>query len=94
MRCLSIEMDHGQSSMVTWSARMVVSADRRATIDALLSDTIPKFVSAWSDDFDSDVTKENSQWVMRRFSPTAGVEFNIREDTGESIARHVWYVGS
>ena len=38
MRCLSIEMDHGQSSTVTWSARMVVCADRRATVDALLSD--------------------------------------------------------
>lgn len=90
MRCLSIEMDHGQSSMVTWSARMVVSAARRATVDALLSETIPEFVSAWSDDFDSDVTKGNSQWVMRRFGPTEGVELNIREDTGESIARHVW----
>ena len=51
---------------------------------------IPEFVSAWSDDFDSDVTKGNSQWVMRRFGPTEGVELNIREDTGESIARHVW----
>lgn len=78
--------------MVTWSARMVVTAHGRAVVDALSSHTIPDFVSAWSDGFHSDATKGNSQWVMRRFEPTEGIALSIREDTGESIARHVWWV--
>lgn len=92
MRCLSIEIDPRQISMVTWSARMVVTAHGRAVVDALSSHSIPDFVSAWSDGFHSDATKGNSQWVMRRFEPTEGIALSIREDTGESIARHVWWV--
>ncbi|MCJ1269890.1 hypothetical protein MMC22_009783 [Lobaria immixta] len=90
MRCLSIEIDQRQIPMATWAARMLVTAHRRAVVDALSSATIPDFVSAWSDSFDSDATQGNSQWVMRRFEPREGIVLNIREDTGESIARHVW----
>lgn len=92
MRCLSIEIDQRQIPMATWAARMMVTAHRRAVVDALSSETIPDFVSAWSDSFGSDATQGNSQWVMRRFEPREGIALNIREDTGESIARHVWWV--
>lgn len=92
MRCLSIEIDQRQISTVTWTARMVVTAQRRAIVDALSVEKIPEFLSAWSDSFDSDATTGHSQWVMRRFEPKEGIALNIREDTGESIARHVWYV--
>lgn len=90
MRCLSIEMDPRHVSTVTWSARMVVTAHRKAVPDALSSETLPDFVSAWSDSFASDATQGNSQWVTRRFEPTEGMVLEIREDIGESIARHTW----
>lgn len=90
MRTLWIEVDPKRLPQLTWPAKMAVAAHKRAVVDVFSQDEIPEFVSAWSDSFDADATKTNSQWVMRRFEPTAGVSLNIREETGDSIARHVW----
>lgn len=90
MRCLSIEIEARPIPTGTWSARMVVTAHRTAVVDSLSTESIPDYVSAWSDVFGSDATKDNCPWVMRRFGPKEGITLNIREDTGESIARHVW----
>lgn len=90
MRSLWIEIDHGQLSQVTWPAQMVVAAHSRPLIDMFSLDNIPEFVGVWSDSIDTDVSKGYSPWVMRRLEPIEGVSLNIREETGESIARHVW----
>lgn len=90
MRTLWIEVDQKLVSHLTWPAQMVVAAHGRTVLDALSLDDIPQFVSAWSDDFDACGTKVSSQWVMRRFKPAADVSLDIREESGDSIARHVW----
>ena len=90
MRTLWIEIDQKRLPQLTWPVQMVVAAHKRAVVDPVSLDDIPEFVSIWSESFDADATKTNSQWVTRRFEPTAGVSVNIREETGDSIARHVW----
>lgn len=49
-------------------------------------------VSAWSAPFSSDGGKEAIKLVERRFS-IAHRTIRVWEETGESIARHLWYAG-
>lgn len=90
MRSLWIEIERNHIPQVTWPTQMVVSAHSKAVVDRLSLETIPVVVSAWSDIFDANPTKGNSPWVMRRFELAEGISLSIREETGESIARHVW----
>jgi hypothetical protein len=49
-------------------------------------------ISAWSDKLDPDQgISEASKTVERRFTPLSGRILGIWEETGESIARHIWY---
>lgn len=90
MRCLWIEIEQKQILEVTWPAQMVVAAHSKAVVDDLSLENVPVVVSAWSDSFDAGGAKGPSQWVMRKFEPTGGIALCIREESGESIARHVW----
>lgn len=47
-------------------------------------------VSAWSAEFNTAESKEAKKLVERRFN-VAGKTLCIWEETGESIARHLWY---
>jgi hypothetical protein len=51
-------------------------------------------VSAWSPEFTpSGPAGEVEKLVERRFELSAGYTISIYEETGESIARHLWYCG-
>jgi hypothetical protein len=52
---------------------------------------LPNIISAWSDVIDptADIY-EATKTVQRRFTPLTGRSINIWEETGESIARHLW----
>jgi hypothetical protein len=50
-------------------------------------------VSAWSSEFTASVTAvEAEKIVERRFSLAHGHSLSVLEETGESIARHLWYL--
>ena len=52
----------------------------------------PSVISAWSDVLDPNVAViEASKTVERRFTPLNNRTLSIWEETGESIARHIWY---
>lgn len=71
--------------------RVRVGIEPKATYDEYdkLSDDQPSIVSAWSADFHTSA--EAVKLVERRFliSPAAPI-VSIWEETGESIARHLW----
>ena len=52
---------------------------------------LPLVISAWSNTFGihGDITRRE---VERRFELPGGQKLCIREETGESIACHIWYV--
>jgi hypothetical protein len=52
-------------------------------------------VNAWSSEFDpSSRASEAEKLVERRFDIFKGPVVSIYEETGESIARHLWYVNT
>ncbi|EEP77917.1 predicted protein [Uncinocarpus reesii 1704] len=58
--------------------------------DCLEGACIPKIISAWSPWFDSSSGKPVEKLVLRRFKTRRGPELQIWEETGNSIARHIW----
>jgi hypothetical protein len=56
---------------------------------------LPNIISAWSDILDpSENITVASKTVERRFKPLSGRILNMWEETGESIARHLWFAVS
>ena len=73
--------------------RVRVGVEPRAQYDTLVDLSQPDsqgIVSAWSADFNSNGTKEAAKLVERRFK-VAHRRISVWEETGESIARHLWY---
>ncbi|EER28447.1 hypothetical protein D8B26_004795 [Coccidioides posadasii str. Silveira] len=59
--------------------------------DSLNGPHIPRVVSAWSPLFEISPGKRSvEKLVLRRFQPKIGAELKIWEETGNSIARHIW----
>ena len=54
---------------------------------------IPAVVPCWSDTFDISRNRQAAKMVERRFmlDHDGACELHIWEETGESIARHIWY---
>jgi hypothetical protein len=53
---------------------------------------LPSIISAWSDVLDpTEGIYEAARMVERRFIPLSNRTLCIWEETGESIARHIWY---
>lgn len=53
---------------------------------------LPSIISAWSDALDPPKgAHEATKTVERRFTPLSNRVLSIWEETGESIARHIWY---
>ena len=78
-----------------WPVRICVSAKDSTQsdgFDSLHGAVLPTVISAWSDvlDLPHGIT-EARRTVERRFSLTDSRKLSIWEDTGESIARHLWY---
>jgi hypothetical protein len=63
------------------------------TFDKLFEEETCGVVSAWSSEFNPFApASEAEKLVERRFDILKGPVISIYEETGESIARHLWYV--
>ncbi|KAI9818114.1 MAG: hypothetical protein M1827_000739 [Pycnora praestabilis] len=96
MRTLPISMDLLETD-VSWPARLKISSMDGTMTDVFepfgSSGTLPKIVSAWSGLVNPPEQKEASKIIERRFTLSNDRVFGIWEETGESIARHVWDAG-
>ncbi|CAF9928577.1 MAG: hypothetical protein ALECFALPRED_004088 [Alectoria fallacina] len=70
---------------------VVNSKQSREGVSVLLED-IPEILGVWSDTFDWD-KYQASNVVERRYRTDSGHERAVLEETGESIARHIWDAG-
>jgi hypothetical protein len=95
MRSMSISLDLSGCD-VNWPARLHITARNTPRSDYCDEYHIvmeqPGIVSAWSDivDLPRGIT-EASRTVERRLTSLNGRTIGIWEETGESIARHIWY---
>lgn len=95
MRSLNISLDLTHTE-IDWPARLHV----HTKADGHMTDRfeehhsrghLPGIVSVWSEYLNPTKGKfETRRRVERRFTPLTGRSLNIYEDTGESIARHLW----
>lgn len=69
--------------------RLVVSSEQSRQGNTLLLDNIFEILSVWSDTFDWEKSQA-SNVVERRYRTDSGHERAVLEETGESIARHIW----
>lgn len=58
--------------------------------DSLEGRKLTWIISAWSPWFDGSHGKPAEKLVLRRFKTKIGAELKIWEETGNSIARHIW----
>ncbi|KIW03261.1 uncharacterized protein PV09_05481 [Verruconis gallopava] len=97
MRSIPLTFDFDKSDIV-WPVKIHVT-----TRDAELTDhfergqnglSLPPIISAWSDILDLQIgINEAARMVERRFQPLSDRPLCIWEETGESIARHIWDAG-
>ncbi|KAM5434363.1 hypothetical protein McanMca71_007540 [Microsporum canis] len=59
---------------------------------AVLS-AIPQLISAWSPSFGGSGPLQADKLVLRRLKARCPAEVRIWEETGNNLARHIWYVG-
>lgn len=94
MRTLPIILPLSQTRP-TWPVRVRVGVDSKSKLDEfekLLNEECRGVVSAWSAPLDpTRGEKEADKLVERRFSSSEGKDVCVWEETGESIARHLWY---
>ena len=87
-----IEIHIDRVSSMRWPMQMWVTAGNTGLYqgDKLDMERIPPIISIWSAPFDSDVNQAASKFVVRQFELARGCCLKIHEETGDSIARHVW----
>jgi hypothetical protein len=81
------------ASIVQQSLIMEIAsrASQAVGTDSLLNqDDIPLVVSGWSAPFGGSQSVAADKLIERRFSVNQTVQLNIWEETGNSIARHIW----
>ena len=100
MRALPMTIDITRTE-IEWPARFHVGLKSRLgyTTDHLENfddhGDIPSIISAWSDNINATKGNfESSRQVERQFMPLSQRPLHIYEDSGDSIARHLWYVTS
>ncbi|KAI4715323.1 hypothetical protein E4T48_08490 [Aureobasidium sp. EXF-10727] len=95
MRSLNISLDLTRTE-IDWPARLHVHPKTNAATYDCFEDHhshghLPGIVSVWSESLNPHKGSfETHRRVERRFTPLTGRALNIFEDTGESIARHLW----
>jgi hypothetical protein len=57
----------------------------------LLSTTMPEIVNARSEEFELSHASEAGKYIERCFRLSKNSSLHIKEDTGNSIARHIWW---
>jgi hypothetical protein len=95
MRSLPITFPLPKSQVSLTNLRVRVGGEPKRAHDEFLAISEPDargVVSAWSPPFMSNVGAP--KFVERRFKLPDGPVTTIWEETGESIARHLWYVTS
>ena len=73
------------------SMRLLVSTQSTLAADTLLLRSLPEILSVRCEVFEKEKPQAGDR-VERRYRTSLGNQRAIYEDTGESIARHVWYV--
>ena len=73
----------------TKSMRLFVSSQCTVAADTVLLNELPEILSARSDAFGWDHPQASDK-IERRYKTAHGEERAIYEETGESIARHIW----
>ena len=73
------------------STRLLVSTQSTLAADTVLLSSLPKILSARCEIFEKEKPQAGDR-VERRYRTSLGNQRAIYENTGESIARHVWYV--
>ena len=94
MRALPIELEFDQNH-IDWPARVHVHVRNSPMSDHFEKHDdgadLPNIISAWSDVLNPlQGIFEASRAVERRFTPLSNRTLSIWEETGESIARHLW----
>lgn len=94
MRALPINLDITRHD-IDWPARVHVGVKGAHMSDHFEKhnnpDALPSIISVWSESLNPlNGTFETGKRVERRFMPLSERSLNIYEDTGESIARHLW----
>ena len=75
----------------TGSMRLLVSTQSTSAADTVLLSNLPEILSARCEVFRKEKPQAGDR-VERRYRTSLGNQRAIYEDTGESIARHIWYV--
>ena len=68
---------------------LVVNLERNSEGNIISEEKIPEILGAWSGTFDWEQNQAGSI-IERRYRTDSGLERVITEETGESIARHIW----
>ena len=92
MRSLAVTLPLKKSYAST-PLRLRIGTEQNLSSDTLAHLSQPDsqgIVSAWSAEFNAHGVKEAAKLVERRFSIAQSV-IRVWEETGESIARHLWY---
>ncbi|MCJ1377430.1 hypothetical protein MMC17_000525 [Xylographa soralifera] len=91
MRALPIEFRVNKKDIVG-PLRLCISGHRPTAADQLSATRMPELVSAWSGFFGASSSPEAPRNIERRFdlNVIGCAELFIWEETGESIARHIW----
>lgn len=72
------------------SAQLSVRPTPVIEADCLEPTEAIRIISAWSPWFDASHGNSAEKLVLRRFKTGIGAELKIWEETGNSIARHIW----
>lgn len=89
MRSVDAAIEIVNHPEINWPIRLYIHAGGVKQIVLLSQDDIPAIVPVSSDDINLGIDREVRRRVERLFN-TNGPNLSIWEDTGESIARHVW----
>lgn len=94
MRSLWVELQFTTSPQIRWPLHMQISHARGGRGLNLLSlEHLPQIIDVCSHPIHPQIEHEGSKRVSRVFHLASGHLLRIHEDTGDSIARHIWYVG-
>ncbi len=69
--------------------RLVVSSRQSIEGDRVSLEDVPEILGVWSDTFHPQRSQVGGM-IERRYRTDSGSERAILEETGESIARHIW----
>ena len=91
MRSLWVEIQIDKLPHVEWPMQMnVVHVAGKSLQNHLAIDSLPWIIDARSDPINSDIDAEVNKRVVRVLTLGPGLSLRMHEDTGDSIARHIW----